>query len=94
MTRSAGSTSNVCLKINRSPLNGLLRFLRRRDRASIRTRMWVHAGHIRLGLRFFAQDVSPEFAAFIIVHELAAAGDGVDIIDSGRGWFDKIFIKA
>ena len=54
------------------------------------------ARRIRLGLGFFAKDVTSEFAAFIILHELAhfcSRRDGIEIIDSGRGWFDDIFIK-
>ena len=58
----------------------------------------IPPGRIRLGLGFFAKDVTSEFAAFIILHELAhlvaaAERDGIEIIDSGRGWFDDIFIK-
>jgi len=51
---------------------------------------------IHLGLGFFAQNVTPEFGAFIILHELShfvGHSDGRFIIDNGRGWFDDQFIK-
>ena len=51
---------------------------------------------IHLGLGFFAQNVTPEFGAFIILHELShfvGHSDGRFIIDNGRGWFDDPFIK-
>jgi hypothetical protein len=54
------------------------------------------ARHIRLGLGFFAPTVTPDFASFIIIHELAhfaSRRDGVVIEDNGRGWFDDTFIK-
>jgi hypothetical protein len=54
------------------------------------------ARHIRLGLGFFAPSVTPEFAAFIILHELAhftSRRDGEIIEDNGRGWFDDTFIR-
>lgn len=54
------------------------------------------ARHIRLGLGFFTPSVSPDFAAFIIIHELAhftGRRDGEDIEDHGRGWFDDLFIR-
>jgi peptidoglycan hydrolase-like protein with peptidoglycan-binding domain len=54
------------------------------------------ARHIRLGLGFFAPNVTDEFAAFILIHELAhftGRRDGEFIDDNGRGWFDDIFIK-
>lgn len=54
------------------------------------------ARHIRLGLGFFAPNVSTEFAAFILVHELAhftSRRDGQIIEDNGRGWFDDVFIR-
>ena len=54
------------------------------------------ARHIRLGLGFFAPSVTPEFAAFILIHELAhftGRRDGERIVDNGRGWFDDVFIK-
>ncbi|HEX3872162.1 MAG TPA: hypothetical protein VHV77_17075 [Pirellulales bacterium] len=54
------------------------------------------ARHIRLGLGFFAANVSPEFAAFILIHELShfvGRSDGQQIIDHGRGWFDDVFIR-
>jgi peptidoglycan hydrolase-like protein with peptidoglycan-binding domain len=54
------------------------------------------ARHIRLGLGFFAPNVSAEFASFILTHELAhftSRRDGVVIDDHGRGWFDDTFIK-
>lgn len=54
------------------------------------------ARHIRLGLGFFAPNVSPDFAAFILIHELAhftSRIDGEVIDDHGRGWFDDIFIR-
>ncbi len=54
------------------------------------------ARHIRLGLGFFAPNVTPDFAAFILTHELAhftSRRDGAIIEDNGRGWFDDIFIK-
>jgi hypothetical protein len=54
------------------------------------------ARHIRLGLGFFAPSVSPDFAAFILLHELAhftSRRDGQIIGDNGRGWFDDAFIK-
>jgi hypothetical protein len=54
------------------------------------------ARHIRLGLGFFAPNVTNDFAAFILLHELAhftGRRDGEFIVDNGRGWFDDIFIK-
>lgn len=54
------------------------------------------ARHIRLGLGFFAPTVSTDFAAFILIHELAhftSRRDGQIIEDNGRGWFDDTFIK-
>ena len=54
------------------------------------------ARHIRLGLGFFAPNVTADFAAFILTHELAhftSRRDGVLIDDHGRGWFDDTFIR-
>jgi len=54
------------------------------------------ARQIRLGLGFFAPNVSNDFAAFILIHELAhftSQRDGELIIDNGRGWFDDVFIR-
>ena len=54
------------------------------------------ARHIRLGLGFFAPNISDEFAAFILIHELAhftGRRDGEFIVDNGRGWFDDTFIR-
>lgn len=54
------------------------------------------ARHIRLGLGFFAPSVTPDFASFILIHELAhftSRRDGEIIGDAGRGWFDDLFIK-
>lgn len=54
------------------------------------------ARHIRLGLGFFAPSVTIDFAAFIILHELAhftSRRDGEIIDDFGRGWFDDTFIR-
>ena len=54
------------------------------------------ARHIRLGLGFFAQNVTDDFAAFILIHELShftGRRDGQFIVDKGRGWFDDAFIK-
>ncbi len=54
------------------------------------------ARNIRLGLGFFAPNVSNDFAAFILLHELAhftGRRDGQLIIDNGRGWFDDTFIR-
>jgi len=54
------------------------------------------ARHIRLGLGFFAPNVTDDFAAFILIHELShftGRRDGELIIDNGRGWFDDIFIR-
>ncbi len=54
------------------------------------------ARQIRLGLGFFAPNVSNDFAAFILIHELAhftSRRDGELIIDNGRGWFDDVFIR-
>lgn len=51
---------------------------------------------IRLGLGFFAPNVSNDFAAHILLHELAhftGRRDGELIVDNGRGWFDDAFIK-
>lgn len=51
---------------------------------------------IQLGYGFFASNVTDEFAAFIIIHELAhfiGHADGRNIVDNGRGWFDDAFIK-
>lgn len=50
---------------------------------------------IQLGFGFFARNVTDEFAAFIIIHELAHFlndADGNRIIDNGRGWFNDTFI--
>ena len=52
--------------------------------------------HIHLGLGFFAPSVTPDFASFIILHELAhfvGRADDADIEDFGRGWFDDTFVK-
>jgi peptidoglycan hydrolase-like protein with peptidoglycan-binding domain len=52
--------------------------------------------HIHLGLGFFAKTVTPEFASFIILHELAhfvGRADGQNIDDFGRGWFEDQFIR-
>jgi hypothetical protein len=60
------------------------------------TEKGVRLDHIHMGLGFFAPNVTPEFAAFIIVHELThfvGRSDGEDIEDNGRGWFDDTFIK-
>ena len=54
------------------------------------------ARHIRLGLGFFAPNVTADFAAFILIHELAhftSRRDGETIVDHGRGWFDDLFIR-
>lgn len=54
------------------------------------------ARNIRLGLGFFAPNVSNDFAAFILLHELAhftGRRDSELIVDNGRGWFDDAFIK-
>jgi len=54
------------------------------------------ARHIRLGLGFFAPNVTTYFSAFILIHELAhftSRRDGQIIEDNGRGWFDDTFIK-
>ena len=54
------------------------------------------ARHIRLGLGFFAPNVTDDFAAFILIHELShftGRRDGEFIVDNGRGWFDDIFIR-
>jgi peptidoglycan hydrolase-like protein with peptidoglycan-binding domain len=54
------------------------------------------ARHVRLGLGFFAPTVTPDFAAFILLHELShftSRRDGQIIGDNGRGWFDDIFIR-
>jgi len=54
------------------------------------------ARHIRLGLGFFSPSVTTEFAAFILIHELAhftSRRDGEIIEDNGRGWFDDTFIR-
>lgn len=51
---------------------------------------------IHLGLGFFAPNVTPEFASFIILHELThfvGRANGQKIDDFGRGWFDDLFIK-
>ena len=40
--------------------------------------------------------MTAEFAAFILIHELAhftGRRDGESIVDNGRGWFDDVFIK-
>jgi len=50
---------------------------------------------IQLGFGFFARNVTDEFAAFIIIHELAHFindADGTAIVDNGRGWFNDVFI--
>lgn len=54
------------------------------------------ARHIGLGLGFFAPNVTSDFAAFILIHELShftGRRDGEFIVDNGRGWFDDTFIK-
>jgi len=54
------------------------------------------ARHIRLGLGFFAPNVTADFAAFILIHELShftSRRDDEPIEDHGRGWFDDKFIK-
>ena len=53
------------------------------------------ARHVRLGLGFFAPNISDDFAAFILIHELShftGRRDGEFIVDNGRGWFNDIFI--
>jgi hypothetical protein len=48
-----------------------------------------------LGLGFFASRVTPDFAAFIILHELshfAGRANGQEIDDFARGWFNEPFI--
>lgn len=50
---------------------------------------------IHLGLGFFSPRVSPDFAAFIILHELShfvGRANGQEIDDFGRGWFNEQFI--
>lgn len=50
---------------------------------------------IHLGLGFFASRVTPDFAAFIILHELShfvGRANGQEIHDFGRGWFNEPFI--
>jgi len=50
---------------------------------------------IHMGLGFFAPSVTPEFAAFIIMHELShfvGRSNGGNIDDFGRGWFDDFFM--
>ena len=47
------------------------------------------------GLGFFASRVTPDFAAFIILHELShfvGRANGQEIHDFGRGWFNEPFI--
>ena len=54
------------------------------------------ARNIRLGLGFFAPTVTDDFAAYILLHELAhftGRRDGELIVDNGRGWFDDTFIR-
>jgi peptidoglycan hydrolase-like protein with peptidoglycan-binding domain len=54
------------------------------------------ARNIRLGLGFFAPNVSNDFAAHILLHELAhftGRRDGEPIVDNARGWFDDAFIR-
>jgi peptidoglycan hydrolase-like protein with peptidoglycan-binding domain len=54
------------------------------------------ARHIRLGLGFFAPNVTDDFAAFILIHEMShftGRRDGQSIEDNGRGWFDDTFIR-
>ena len=54
------------------------------------------ARQIHLGGRFFAPDVTAEFASFILLHELGhfvSRRDGEVIDDFGRGWFDDAFIR-
>ncbi|WP_448950452.1 peptidoglycan-binding protein [Labrys neptuniae] len=53
------------------------------------------ARHIRLGFGFFAPTVTPNFGAFILLHELShftGRRDGESIDDHGRGWFNDTFI--
>jgi hypothetical protein len=50
---------------------------------------------IHLGLGFFASRVTPDFAAFIILHELShfvGRANGQEVHDFGRGWFIEQFI--
>jgi hypothetical protein len=54
------------------------------------------ARRIRLGVGFFATAVTPDFAAFILIHELShftGQINGQSIGDHGRGWFDTLFIE-
>lgn len=56
----------------------------------------VRLDHIHMGLGFMSARVTPEFAAFVILHELThfvGRADGVLIDDHGRGWFDEQFMK-
>lgn len=51
---------------------------------------------IHLGVGFFAARVTPEFGAFVMVHEVShfvGHADGLEIEDHGRGWFNEEFIK-
>jgi hypothetical protein len=55
---------------------------------------WPARSH-PLGLGFFASRVTPDSAAFIILHELshfAGRANGQEIHDFGRGWFNEPFI--
>jgi hypothetical protein len=52
--------------------------------------------HIRVGPSFFKPTVTSEFAAYILIHELAhftSRRDGQGIDDFGRGWFDGAFVR-
>jgi peptidoglycan hydrolase-like protein with peptidoglycan-binding domain len=74
-------------KIALTQRNGF--FLEGKDRAGRRL------DHIHLGLGFFAPRVSPDFAAFIILHELShfvGRNNLQQIHDFGRGWFNEQFI--
>jgi peptidoglycan hydrolase-like protein with peptidoglycan-binding domain len=51
---------------------------------------------IHLGQAFFTPTVTPEFGAFILLHEVShfvGRADGQFIVDHGRGWFNDRFIR-
>lgn len=62
---------------------------------TIDTKTGRRVDKIHLGIGFFAKRVTPEFGAFVIVHELShfvGHADGNIIEDFGRGWFNDTFI--
>ncbi len=62
----------------------------------LETKDGARMDRMHLGLGFMSPSVTPEFAAYVMLHEVTHfvnRSDRVDIEDHGRGWFDDPFIK-